>query len=139
VKRFFRRLAEGLYSIGLKRNFYISFAVSMIFLLLQVLTIWLMMLGYGLQLSFWVAAAVQILVLIGTAAPGPPGNVGTWQFSCVLGLTLFGIDKSVATGFSLTCYMMLSLLLIAIGFISLSRSGTTLIELRRAASEVEKA
>jgi hypothetical protein len=139
VKRFFRRLAEGLYSIGLKRNFYISFAVSLIFLLLQVLTIWLMMLGYGLQLSFWVAAAVQILVLIGTAAPGPPGNVGTWQFSCVLGLTLFGIDKSVATGFSLTCYMMLSLLLIAIGFISLSRSGTTLIELRRAASEVEKA
>ena len=80
-----------------------------------------------------------MLVLIGTSAPGPPGNFGTWQFSCVLGLTLFGVDKSVATGFSLVCYTLLSLLLIAVGFVSLSRSGTTLFQLRRAVSELETA
>lgn len=135
-QRFFQQLAEGLYSIGLKRNFYLSFAVSLVFLLLQTMTLWLMMQSYGIQLSFWSVAAVLMLVLIATAAPGPPGNVGTWQFSCVLGLTLFGIDKSVATGFSIVCYTLLSLLLLAIGFISLSRSGTTLFKLRRAASDL---
>ncbi|HMY72034.1 MAG TPA: lysylphosphatidylglycerol synthase transmembrane domain-containing protein, partial [Blastocatellia bacterium] len=137
VRRFFQQLAEGLYSIGLRRDVYLSFAVSLLFLLLQALTLWLMLWSYGLQLSFWMAAAVLMLVLIGTATPGPPGNVGTWQLSCVLGLTLFGVDKTVATGFSLVCYALLSLLLIVIGFLSLSRSGTTLFQLRHAASELQ--
>jgi glycosyltransferase 2 family protein len=134
AKRFLQQLIEGLYNIGLNRNFYLSFAVSLAFLMLQGVTLWLMLRSYSINLSFWIAMAVMLLILIATAAPGAPGNVGTWQFSCVLGLTLFGVDKSIATGFSLVCYTLLSIWLIFLGFISLSRIGIPLLKLRRAAS-----
>jgi glycosyltransferase 2 family protein len=134
AKRFLQQLTEGLCRMGFKRNFYLSFGVSLVFLLLQGLTLWLMLLSYNINVSFWVAMAVMLLILIATAAPGAPGNVGTWQFSCVLGLTLFGVDKSIATGFSLVCYTLLSLWLIILGFISLSRIGIPLLKLSRAAS-----
>jgi hypothetical protein len=33
--------------------------------------------------------------------PNAPANVGSYQFFSVLGLTLFGVDKTVAAGFSI--------------------------------------
>jgi uncharacterized protein (TIRG00374 family) len=133
LRSFWRRLAEGLYTIGLKRNFYLSFAASLLFLSAQALTFWLMLRAYGLELSFWAAAATVIIILMGTAAPGPPGNLGTYQFACVLGLTLFGVSKPMATGFSIVVYSVLSAPLYAFGLLALSRSNITLGQLRREA------
>ena len=134
VISFLLQLKEGLRLIGFRRGFYYSFAVSLLFLLLQALAFWLMMWGYGLQYSFWVGAAVLIIVLIGTMLPGPPGNLGTYQVSCVVGLTLFGVSKSLATGFSLVVFAVLTVPLWLLGFLALSRSGTTLLHLRREVS-----
>jgi len=61
--------------------------------------------AYGLGLSFWVGAAVFLILHFGTALPNAPSNVGTYQFFTVLGLTLFGIDKTTATGFSVTAIL----------------------------------
>jgi uncharacterized protein (TIRG00374 family) len=135
LRAFWRRLAEGLYTIGLGRNFYLSFAASLLYLAAQSLTFWLMLRGYGLKLSIWSAAATVIIILMGTALPGPPGNLGTYQFACVLGLTLFGVGKPMATGFSLVVYAVLSAPLYALGLLALSRSGVTLSQLRREAHE----
>jgi uncharacterized membrane protein YbhN (UPF0104 family) len=135
LRAFWRRLAEGLFTIGLTRNFYLSFAASLLFLTAQALTFWLMLRGYGLTLSFWVAAATVIIILMGTALPGPPGNLGTYQFACVLGLTLFGVGKPIATGFSLVVYTVLSAPLYALGALALGRSGITVARLRREARE----
>lgn len=130
---FWRRLAEGLYTIGLKPNFYLSFAATLLFLSAQALTFWLMLRAYGLKLSFWAAAATVIIILMGTATPGPPGNLGTYQFACVLGLTLFGVSKPMATGFSIVVYSVLSVPIYALGLLALSRSKITLSQLRREA------
>ena len=130
VISFLLQLNEGLRLIGFQRSFYYSFVVSLLFLLLQVLAFWLMMRSYGLQVSFWVGAATLIIVLIGTMLPGPPGNLGTYQFSCVVGLTLFGVGKALATGFSIVVFAILTVPLLLLGFFSLSRSGTTLLHLR---------
>lgn len=130
-RSFLAQLGAGLLHIGFRRDFYLSFALSLCFLLLQALTFWLMLRGYGLRLSFWAGTAVLIIVLIGTALPGPPGNVGTYQFSCVVGLALFGVGKTLATGFSIVVFSVLTIPLVAFGFFALSRSGTTLFHLRR--------
>jgi ABC-type branched-subunit amino acid transport system permease subunit len=45
-------------------------------------------------------------------------------------LTLFGVDKTSATGFSLVAFTLLSLPLLIIGFLALSRSGMSLAAIR---------
>ncbi|HKQ79967.1 MAG TPA: lysylphosphatidylglycerol synthase transmembrane domain-containing protein [Blastocatellia bacterium] len=125
------RFGDGLRETGRTRAFYLAFALSPVFILLQMLAYWLIMLGYGIRLSFWIGMAVFLIVHLGTAIPNAPANVGSYQFFTVLGLTLFGADKTRATGFSLVVFALLTLPLFVIGFIALSRSGTTLMEIRR--------
>ena len=124
------RLSEGLRETSRTKEFYLAFVLSLLFLALQILAFWLIMLGYGLRLSFWIGAAVMLIVHLGTAIPNAPANVGSYQFFTVLGLTLFGVGKTSATGFSLVVFTLLTLPLLVIGFLALSRSGMSLAAIR---------
>jgi glycosyltransferase 2 family protein len=126
----FDRLAGGLRDIGFTRSFYLAFILSPAFLLLQVSAFWLVMVSYGLRLSFWIGMAVYLIVQLGTLIPNAPANVGAYQFFCVVGLRLFGVEKTMATGFSLVVFVLLTLPLLIIGLVALSQSGTTLLNIR---------
>ena len=137
----FARLGEGLRETSRTKEFYLAFVLSLFFLALQALTLWLIMLGYGLRLSFWVGVTVYVIVGLGTALPNTPANIGSYQFLTILGLTLFGVDKTTATGFSLVAFALISLPLLTIGFLAFSRSEMTLAaiieELRRPGRRVD--
>ena len=75
-------------------------------------------------------AAVYLIVHLGTALPNAPANVGSYQFFTVLGLSLFGIEKTQATGFSVVVFILLTLPLWALGLAALSRTGMTLATIR---------
>jgi glycosyltransferase 2 family protein len=124
------RLGEGLRETGRTKEFYLAFVLSLFFLAMQTLAFWLIMLGYGLRLSLWVGVAVYVIVNLGTALPNTPANVGSYQFFTVLGLTLFGVDKTSATGFSLVVFTLLTLPQLLIGFLALSQSGMSLAAIR---------
>jgi glycosyltransferase 2 family protein len=132
-RRLFRWLSDildkmtgGIRDIGRSRFLYSSFAVSLFLLLGQVLAYYWVMLAYGLNLSFWHGAAIFLIVHIGTAIPSAPSNVGTYQFFTVVGLTLFGIDKTLATGFSVVVFLILTIPLWAIGLLAFGRLGLSL-------------
>jgi uncharacterized protein (TIRG00374 family) len=124
------RLEGGLKQIGRSRVFYLSLAVSLLFLLGKIMAFWLIMWAYGLHYSFWVGTVVLLVVQLGTALPNAPANLGTYQFSTVVGLALFGVGKTVAAGFSLVVFFLLTLPLWIIGSVALSRGGMTLGEIR---------
>jgi uncharacterized membrane protein YbhN (UPF0104 family) len=124
------RLGEGLRQTSRTKEFYLAFVLTLRFLVLQMLTFWPIMLGYGLRLSFWIGVAVFVIVSVGTVIPNAPANVGSYQFFTVIGLTLFGVDKTSATGFSLVVFTLLTLPLLIIGFLALSRSGMSLAAIR---------
>ncbi|MBZ5535989.1 MAG: flippase-like domain-containing protein [Acidobacteriia bacterium] len=124
-------LARGLKAIGLSRPFYLAAMVSLFMLGIQAMSFWLVMWAYGLPLSLWVGAAVFLIVHLGTALPNAPANVGTYQFFTVVGLTLFGVDKTLATGFSVVVFVLLTFPLWILGFVALSQSGTTLLAIRK--------
>jgi uncharacterized protein (TIRG00374 family) len=107
-----------------------AFALSPAMLLLQGLSFWMVMRAYGLRLSFTTGALVFLIVHLGSALPNAPANIGTYQFFTVLGLTLFGVDKTTSAGFSLVVFAILTVPLWAIGFWALGRSGLTLLEVR---------
>jgi len=130
ISRLFDRMAGGIQDIGQSRYFYSSFGFSLLLLIGQILSYWFVMMAYGLKLSFWHGAAVFLIVHIGTIIPGAPSNVGTYQFFTVVGLTLFGIDKTLATSFSVVVFLILTLPLWIIGSLVISHLGLSLKKIR---------
>jgi len=126
-----RHVADGLRQIGLGRIFYSALGMTGVMIILQVLAFWFVMLGYGLHISIASGAVVYLLMRIGTAIPNAPANVGSYQFFTVLGLTLLGFDKTVATGFALVVFFVLTVPLWALGLIAVGRSGTSLSAIRK--------
>jgi uncharacterized membrane protein YbhN (UPF0104 family) len=100
------------------------------FFVLQTFSFWFIMKAYGFHFSFWVGAAILVIVIFGTALPNVPANIGAYQFFCVVGLTLFGVGKTAAAGFSLVAFTLLTIPPLAIGFFALARSGMTLASIK---------
>lgn len=80
VSRLVKGLAHGLHQIGRSRHFHASFGVSALVLAFQIVAFWLVMLAYGVELSVRIGAVVLLVVHLGTAIPGAPSNIGTYQF-----------------------------------------------------------
>lgn len=118
-----QRIAVGIQEIGTSGSFFAAFLVAFFVLFFQVLSFWLMMLAYGITVSIWVGAAVLFIVLLGTAIPNAPANLGTFQFFTVLGLSLFDVDKTTATGFSVISFSLITALFLILGFFAVGMSG----------------
>jgi len=119
-------MAAALRSIGTARTLSVAAGISGLVLVLQVVSFWLVMEAYHLSLSVWHGAAVLLILRLGTMLPGAPSNIGTYQFFTVLGLTLFGVDKTLATGFSVVVFLILTLPLWIIGGVACGRAGLDL-------------
>jgi uncharacterized membrane protein YbhN (UPF0104 family) len=119
------RVADGLRDSVLSQDGGVAFGFSGLFLFFQVLAFWLVMQGDGVPLGFLPGLATVVVIQLGTAVPGAPGNVGTYQLACVAGLVLFGIDKTTATMFSMIVFVLLSVPLWIVGALAIAGSGAT--------------
>ena len=132
-----RHVVDGIHAMGNWRTLLATSGASLVYLILQIVPVWALMEGYGLDLSFWAAAAVYIILRLGTVIPNAPGNAGLYQFFCVLGLGLFNVPKSTAVGFSLMMFGVLTLPLLVGGFVAVAMTGLKLGDIRsRARSSV---
>ncbi len=121
--------------IGRSRDFYLSFAVTSMILVFQGIAFWLVMVAYGFSMPVWIGIVILLIVYFGTAIPNTPGNVGSYQFFVVIGLALFGVDKTRASGFSMVVFVILTLPVWALGFLALAKSGLSMAQIRRGLSE----
>ena len=138
LARMISQVAEGIRRIGLSRNSIASLLISPLILVFQGIALWIMMVAYGFSLSVWAGIAVFLIVHLGTALPNAPSNIGTYQFFCVVGLTLFGVEKSAATGFSFVAFFLLTLPLWILGLLAIARSGMTLPAIRHEIDRLRK-
>jgi glycosyltransferase 2 family protein len=130
--------AAGIRQIGLTRTTLGAAGVSLLFLFSQALAFWLVMRACGLSLSPWVAAAVLLIVHLGNVLPSAPANVGTFQMFTVVGLGIFGVERAVATPFSMVLFLVLTIPLWALGGMAVASRGLSIRALRSAA-EAESA
>jgi hypothetical protein len=93
--------SAGRFTIG---KLFVSLSAAVGIAILRVGVLWLLLTAYHLHLSFLQAAGLFGIIMIGTFLPNTPGNVGSWQFFCVLGLGLFGVAGAQAAGFSLVAF-----------------------------------
>ena len=121
----------GLHAMGTAPSFYPAVLASLLLPGCQVLGLWAMMQAYGLQLPFLAAIVVLLVINLGVSLPNAPANVGSYQFFCVLGLSVFQVDKTTATSFSIFAFLALTIPFIFLGFVGLVRSGLSLKSMRR--------
>lgn len=131
------RALLGLHSMGTAVSFYPAVLASLFLPGCQVLGLWAMMKAYGLrmpdsglELPFLAALVVLLVINLGVSLPNAPANVGSYQFFCVLGLSVFSIDKTTATSFSIFAFLALTIPFIFLGFVGLVRSGLSLKTIR---------
>lgn len=124
-------LIDGLHDIGRSRSLYYALGASLVYLSMQIVPIYAIIRGYGEDVSFAEAAAVLVVLRFGTIVPGPPGNIGFFNFFAVQALTLIGVDRQTATGLSGIMFFVITVPLLLGGTVALAATGLKLAEIQR--------
>ncbi len=126
----------GLHAMGTAPSFYPAVLASLLMPFCQIVGLWAMMNAYSLHdaygrpLTFLAAVVVLLVINLGVSLPNAPANVGSYQFFCVVGLSVFQVEKSTATGFSIFAFLALTIPISLLGFVALIRSGLSLRSMR---------
>jgi glycosyltransferase 2 family protein len=123
-----------LHAMGTAPSFYPAVLASVMVPFCQVLGLWAVARADGLPLPFLAVVVVLLIINLGVSLPNAPANVGSYQFFCVLGLSVFQIEKSTATGFSIFAFLALTFPMVFLGFAALLRSGMSLKSMREKVS-----
>jgi glycosyltransferase 2 family protein len=134
LSRLTSQLACGFREIGASDRIALAALLSAGMLICQVLAFWFILLGCRIDLPLWAGTIALLIIRLGTAIPNAPGNVGSFQFFCVLALRFFGVGKTVAAGFSITYFLILTIPLWIIGLLAISNAGISVSTIRAEAA-----
>jgi uncharacterized protein (TIRG00374 family) len=129
-------LVDGIHSMGKSRSFWWAGFLSMLYLALQVVPIYALMRGYGLEaLTPWAAIVMLVILRLGTVIPQAPGNLGSFQALVVASLAIFGYARAESTGFATLCFFVVTVPLWLGGFVALMLTRMRLGDIHREAHE----
>lgn len=138
VSRFASELASGLRKIGKPHRIVRAALLSAGMLACQILALWFILLGCRMNLSLSAGTIILLIIRLGTAVPNAPANVGSTQFFSVLALELFGVEKTLAAGFSITYFLVLTIPLWIIGLFAISNAGINISAIRSEATALHR-
>ncbi len=110
------------------------FGWSLIVWMLNALTNTLVFLALELVVPVWASLLVLVVLHIGTAVPSSPGRIGVFQYLVILTLSIFGVDKNVALGYSVVLYLATYIPMVLVGCYCLWREKITWQKLNKAAA-----
>jgi len=96
--------------------------------------IYLMFLAFGFSMGPWAAYLLVVVNSLAVTIVVTPGNVGTFNLACILGLSLFGVDKTQALSFSILLYVVTFIPIMLTGFAFTLKEGISLASIRNSAS-----
>ncbi len=134
-RRTLRILMDDLSLIGHSKYLYYAAAVSLLFLVIQVLPIYFAMKAYSFESGIWNAVVLMIILRLGSVPPQAPGNIGIFQLLTRLTLEkIFFVVPGDAARFSLMLWAIVTIPLIIGGFIAMLMTGSRLDQIRAGAS-----
>jgi glycosyltransferase 2 family protein len=134
-----RHVIEGLHLMGNLRSLGIAAAISLLYLVLQVFSVYALMKADEMDLSFWAAFGVLTIIRLWTVVPNAPGNLGLVNAACVAALHLFDVETNVAKTFSIILFGALTLPLLLGGALAVALTGVNISELRNRARQSAQA
>lgn len=136
--RWFNTLIEDLHRIGHSRYLYFSFLVSGIYMLAQILPIYMLVQANRLPIAWKASFTMMVLLRLSSIVPQAPGNLGSFQWVTARTLMMFGLASGHAKRFSLILWAVVTIPLIVIGFIALALEGFNMTHLHKQATAAAK-
>ncbi len=132
--RWFNTLIEDLHVIGHSRYLYFSFFISGVYMLAQMLPIYMLVIANRLAVPWTASFTMLVLLRLSSIVPQAPGNLGSFQWVTARTLIMFGLASGLAKRFSLILWAVLTIPLIIIGFVALALEGVNMSHLHKEAT-----
>ncbi len=126
----FHHLLAAVASMSKSPSFFRSFLLSGLYLALQAAPIYFLSSGFQLGLTLGECAILLVILRLGAVPPQAPGNVGTFHWLVVMGVTLFGVDRETAVGYATLLFLVITVPLWMVGFVALLATKMKLSQLR---------
>jgi hypothetical protein len=119
------RFLEGLAALRSPANVLMVFLTSVLIWLLETVKYWFVLHAFGLegQVSFFTLMLMNGVVNLATTIPAAPGYLGTFDAPGIAVLQAGGVDKAIATGYTLVLHLALWIPITALGAWYLAREG----------------
>jgi uncharacterized protein (TIRG00374 family) len=117
------KFLDGLASLRSPVNVLMVFFTSVIIWLLETGKYWLVMHAFDFSVSFFALMLMNGIVNLATTIPSAPGYIGTFDAPGIAVLTAYGVEHSVAVGYTLVLHVALWLPITLLGAYYLAREG----------------
>ncbi|MCI0550687.1 MAG: flippase-like domain-containing protein [Anaerolineae bacterium] len=118
-----KRFLDGLASLRSPFNVLMVFFTSVIIWLLETGKYWLVMHAFDFNVSFFALMLMNGIVNLATTIPSAPGYIGTFDAPGIAVLTAYGVEHSMAAGYTLVLHVALWLPITLLGAYYLAREG----------------
>jgi glycosyltransferase 2 family protein len=116
-------LTEGLAGLRSVRLGAISFALTLVSWLVLAFSFWLVMRGFGLELSIGAGLLVAIATGLSLILPSGPAALGVFEAATVVALSAYDVPESRALSYALVLHALNSLPFLAAGVVLLNLRG----------------
>jgi len=117
------KFLDGLASLRSPFNVLMVFFTSVIIWLLETGKYWFVMHAFDFSVSFFALMLMNGIVNLATTIPSAPGYIGTFDAPGIAVLTAYGVDHSIAAGYTLVLHVALWVPITALGAYYLAREG----------------
>ena len=117
------KFLDGLASLRSPANVLMVFATSVVIWLFETGKYWFVMHAFDFEVSFFALMLMNGIANLATTLPSAPGNIGTFDTPGIAVLTAYGVDKALATGYTLVLHVALWIVPTALGAYFLAREG----------------
>jgi glycosyltransferase 2 family protein len=93
--------------------------------------------AFDLDLTFWVAMFIVIVLQLGVAIPSSPGKIGVFHYLVIIGLSIFGIPKDVALTVGVVSHLMIYAPIALLGLFYLWHENLAWRSISQAASRLD--
>jgi uncharacterized protein (TIRG00374 family) len=117
------KFLDGLASLRSPLHILMVFFTSVMIWLLETAKYWFVMHAFNFSVSFFALMLMNGVVNLATTLPAAPGYVGTFDAPGIAVLEAYGIEKAVATGYTLVLHVALWLPITLLGAYFMAREG----------------
>lgn len=135
---FLQRFLTGLESLRSFQNVLMIFLTSVIIWLLETVKYWFVMHAFSFDVSFFALMLMNGIVNLATTLPSAPGYVGTFDGPGIAVLTLYGIEHSLASAYTLVLHAALWLPITLLGGFYMLKEGLGWADFGRAVQVAEQ-
>jgi len=108
-------LIDGFKIISRAQSMYQLVFLSLVIWVIDAVSMYILFFAFDISLPLSAAFVLMPIIILGIAIPTAPGFVGNWHFFCVLGLGLFGIDKTDALTYAIVLHFLTIGIIVILG------------------------